>query len=430
MSLWARRFTVALAVALLLVLGTRVVIGSATRARLQEALAEFEETFGHRTLADLAPPAVPDRENVAPLVLDLVEELDEAQRSELADQVRRFQALPPSRWSVLERQLAADFVASCGPRERYAELAGRQESDFGLDYSRGWDTPLPPFVGILGIARCALIEGRLALSRGDLESFLVAYRVLVNVSRSQRTEPLLISQLISIAVERYQQYLAHQALGSGVLDLETIETLLAIDDRPSPRVGLARGLQAEALVLATTPSSVVLQGIEPEGRPLFLVAVERAVSYLVEPYGDLIRAATLENRSREIASLDGDLVETFRQRDEGTFYEASSLRRDVLAPNIEDILLKAYATETSAILSRAALGAARDIALGAPRAPRQLPDNPMTGDPIRWAATDDGFSLSAPEAEALWDERAGFSGSLPPIFDWVVGVPQSAAESD
>ena len=427
MSRWIRRFAVVAALVLLAALGARVVIGHSSRARLDNARDAFDSAYGARVLADLAPPPVALADNIAPVLLDMASELglEDPRWRKLAGRVAAFQTLAPEQWSEQQRLTADEFAVACGPMERYEELAALEQSNFELDYSIGWSVPLPPYLDVLLIAKCALTQGRLGLTAGDRHRFLTAYRALVNVSRGLRNEPLLIGQLMSIAVQRHHHYLLHQALGSGALDLVTIEALLAIDEGRSMREGVATGLQAEALLVAATPSQVVLVGLSDEAPLLHSASVEKAIAFLMEPTGDLIRAATIENRMREIESLDRHLVELVRELDEGTFYDDSSRRLDKLAPSIDDVLLKAYAADTTTALARSALAVARDLAAGLTEVSSPLLDDPISGAPIVWKATEGRLTGSAPEAAALWAERAVPGGSLPPIFEWSVAIPSS-----
>lgn len=422
-----RRVLVVLAVVLLAVLATRAVIGFSTRSQLESAREEFERKYGARVPADLAPPPVPGGDNIAPVLLALIEDLDSPERKHFSSAVGAFLQQAPTTWSAEQRRSVDNLVSACGPFKRYRDLADRQRSNFNVDYSQGWSKPLPPFIEILGVARCALMFGRVASLEGDRDSFLGSYQALVNISRAMQTEPILISQLIAIGVQKHQQYLLREALETGALDLETINLLLAIEEAPPMRAAIARGLKTEALMLAATPSRVALEVAVGHGRSFSVESAEKALAYLMEPTGDLIRKATIDNRSREVEALKGNLVESLHDLDAGNFYESSNLRRDQLAPNIEDIMLKAYASDTGGALAQSALEVARDIAVGQTELSGPSRDDPMTGEPIVWQRTEGHFAASAPGAAALWAERAAFTGNLPPVFEWVVIHPGEAA---
>ena len=424
MSRWIRRLAVVLALVALVVLGARAVVGHATRVQLETALKAFEREHGARLPADLAPPSVPETENVAPVLMDLIDELEteDLRWRNLAGRVAKFQSLPPIDWSEEQLRIAHEFAASCGPIDRFRDLAARKRSDFEIDYSKGWSTLLPPFVRLLIVGRCALIRGQLGLLAGDLDIFLVTYSALGNISAGLLNEPLLISQILSIGIKRQQHCLLHPALERGALDLEVVEAILGLGEGPSVRAGIARGLEAHALMVASTPSRLVLEVADDKELSMHLPSVEKVLNYLLEPRGDLIRLATIDNRSREIEALEHAAAELFRRLDDGSFYDAAHRRRDQLAPDIEDILLKAYAADTANALARTALEVARDVASSHNEPMTMIRADPMSGESLTRRATSTHVVVSAPGAAAIWDDRAGFTGNLPPIFEWPVAL--------
>jgi hypothetical protein len=214
---------------------------SAAGDAVEERLAAIREKGEPVTAEELAPPPVPDGENAAPLLqaaFDAQIEWEEQERAGIKDweDLLSCEGEPDLTLAKRALDLHADAVAK-------ARLAlARPKCRFDLDYSQSYAMLLPHLANLRALARLFALEAlvRSAEGRGDeaAESCLAA----LALGRMLEAEPILISQLVRIAITEIAVRSARHSLQRVAFPDEAVlrirERLLEIDPASFSRIGL------------------------------------------------------------------------------------------------------------------------------------------------------------------------------------------------
>ena len=216
--------------------------------RGRRALARCEQesrTRGEKLdLASFVPPLVPDAENfaMAPLLAQLakasrqeldrkpkppgspLERLDKVSLHQVGDskpapgsgdyemgkptdlvaRVRYLQKDPQQNSAANQREAARavlGWLTRWSPElEEFSIAANRPYARFSVDYSKGFAVPVPHLIYLLRFAQVYYLRAIAALEAGDTASALRDLRTLDRMQAAIRSEPLLISYLVRVAI--------------------------------------------------------------------------------------------------------------------------------------------------------------------------------------------------------------------------------------
>jgi hypothetical protein len=121
----------------------------------------------------------------------------------------------------------------------------RSGSDWGLHYERGIETEIPPLRAIIQLAKLNVAAGRLALEDGRLDEALVSVGRGAALAESLEGEPILIIQLVRLAIHRLNAGLVRQIIAGAELRAEQLDVLSKSLSGTNPRQALQRAMVVE-----------------------------------------------------------------------------------------------------------------------------------------------------------------------------------------
>lgn len=236
-----RRILVVLAGLLLLLLLLHLGLDATAARRLAGSVRLAEGRYGPLDPATLAPPPVADADNRAKAIRAAAE-LAPAPDPMLS-RFASFEEAGPSpelraaiSGVVLRNQIVLGLLD---------EARRRQASNWNVTYEDGVEARIPPLLQILNLAKLNAAAGRLALLEGRTADAVTAVSRGAAIAESMRQEPVLIMQLIRIAIDTYGLRLAREIVAAGPPGVpEVAEMEEAFRDR-SPRDSLHASLVAE-----------------------------------------------------------------------------------------------------------------------------------------------------------------------------------------
>lgn len=278
-----RRSLIGFGVVILVCVGGFFSWNAWTIRKLNDAKARFASAGLPMRIMDIAPPAVPEPENAAPLIKKITEitaRVDDNGSSfaDIVEKLKRFihQRAASAESNAITPQEARELLDRAPAKEILAlarEAADRPGFDMKLDYSLGAKLTLP-HVGPLRTAADALrVQIRLSIgNRANDEAARDIWRLL-NLADFLTREPTLISQLVRIvlingAIEELGHAVAANTLSEAwvlrfldrlaKIDLK-VEALLALDGE---RLAFGDAIFAEMISGKMGPSGEL---IDPEG---------------------------------------------------------------------------------------------------------------------------------------------------------------------
>lgn len=206
------------------------------------------------TLAELDAwyPAVPDAENAALLYLEAMAALEATDTEHLRELFRttrefaRIADYPPAHAAALH-----DIAADMAPiRDLLAEASRKPASRFAIDLTRGYWSDTPDLVALRDLAAVQYLVAEAALLDGDTGAAVEHHAGLLSLGGALAEEPLLLSQMMGIAVHRIafqglERMLNHAPLDAG--QLRTLDAAYAEARRPG---SFQRAMAGERCIMA------------------------------------------------------------------------------------------------------------------------------------------------------------------------------------
>lgn len=329
---------------------------------------------------------------------------NDAEWGELIGDIGRY----PSDWTDEMRESLRKLVAAIEPyMQRIRDLAREDGPIYPLDFSKGHAMELPHLAPLRHSARLLAADALVAAESGDIGRGVDDIDAVLGLSDALQGEPLLISQLVRIAVAGIA-FNSMRLLPESGLAPEYYERLMAHLAVADHREAFASGFAGEAAIMEVffnDPEGIQL--MSNSGDPIELGLVRLYASPLAAPLRNSDEAATLE------------ILQQIQAAGALPFYEARpeidrvDERIDSLSflQPISAMMLPALGramqaqARLEAMLDLAQLGLAteqfRDATGNLPPAlgvvqeylPGALPLDPFTGDPYVYRPTDPGFLL-------------------------------------
>ena len=207
-----RRLGLGLGALLLLALVVSLVMHLTGRSKYAASVAAFQEVLGDvvpdprpaalmAQIASYAPEPVADVDNAARYLVAGAEAVVWGEGE--YDVVRELAAMPVADWAVEQRQILTRVLdRNRGALDTMSSAVPLPDHDFGLDYDDIMNVEVPDLLGQLRAGVLLSLEGRLALTEGDLDLGFEALDNLDRMSRALREEEVLIFSLVAHVTER------------------------------------------------------------------------------------------------------------------------------------------------------------------------------------------------------------------------------------
>ncbi len=413
---WRRRFIVG-SVAVFVV-APAVLGGIAWRSQavLEQEMQAIRAKGFPASPADLEKscPAPPKEKNAAETYQQSFQIQDKTtSRAQYDDMMRQYNDTPKRGplAEALHQQMAAYLEANAEALRLLHDAAGRTESRYPLDFSKGFNMPLSHLGKLRQSARLLQIEAFVAAEDGDTRRALDAVTAALAVGNSIRQEPVLISQLVRIACHGITLDAVKRMVAVAAFSEEELAALagaLKAEEDPGALTRTLAGERVLGMIAFENPEQV-LGGI-PEVQSLGPVGVS-AVSGLVR-----ITGAASGDRRRFLSAME-DMI-TASQR---PLHEALPMM-EALDPRLqaERSWIPSFTDSFVPAMTRVGVAFARDAAtLASAQAsvaveryrlahggavPEQLRDlvpaflpavpmDPFDGKPLRFRRDDSGYSL-------------------------------------
>jgi hypothetical protein len=390
------------ALLILALLALRTIVNVTTGHRLSSAVDEIEQRWGPLRLSALAPPPVDDARNRAKLVRAASEALvvEEEDRTFLREFLRA------SERSEAQRETLSAMVDHNRLAFEILDASfERPETNWEIRYEEGITADVPPLLDIVYLARLNAAD---ALLRLDEQGAHAAARSVVRglaLAESLSAEPILIGQLVRIAIFREHVAVIREILTRAEPDVATLETLGRALEPSGTSKGIHLGLRGE---LGFTFE--VLQAIDRgqhQGEVDTIWLVQTGL------FRWLWRPLLREDMRFSLLHLDGvlgcQLLPPHRRRAEcadDPFRAAPGFFHLVSRSSIPDLrgaVLRGDLQEAQLVLARTALALRRSrLDLGSyPDALSDLvpdhlaepPVDPFTGEPPEYRRREGGFLL-------------------------------------
>lgn len=377
------------------------------------ARAEFEAEIGALDPKAHVPAEVPADRNGADLWLEAAEAIqwipeDDPRIRRLGDGRPWTPELLVEAEGLLERyERALDLAA---PARR------AEGSNFHLDYSSPQTAALN--TGLLPLSRLLHIQGRAALrGTGDLAAAADAAESLDALGRAMAAEPLMIYQLIRLAISGRHLDLVEELLSRPDLDLQTLERL-----QRGLGAELDDGAYFDALAVEAAPYRRILGvgGESSETSPLGRLTLalsrpfdEAAMLSLYQAIGEASREPIADVYGYTKEAMDRPLV----------FAPAA----DMLIPNLAELPVRHRLRIAGRRLARLAVAArGSHLTDGTyPARPMDLGldgdnlEDPLAGGELTWTLGDDGsLTFAFPDAAEFWEDRSEGSHYPAPPLAW------------
>jgi hypothetical protein len=178
----------------------------------------------------------------------------------------------PTRGHLLDAEAKAQLTAILATNQTLLELlhstTALTNSRYPADLTQGFNTLLPHLAKVKGSVQLLAAEALLDASNGDIEKMLAALRAAGAVANSMAEEPLLISQLVRIAVWAIISKRCELILNGATLSddqLSAMQALFRDGERP---YAMARGLGGErasglAVFMGSKDQNSLFSGTDP-----------------------------------------------------------------------------------------------------------------------------------------------------------------------
>lgn len=306
---------------------------------------------------------------------------------------------PLAQWSgedlTAARRLVAEGETALTVFARASELDATRSS-FELDWEEGSELIIPNLLAILRGARLLLVDTKLALAEGRMDDARQAARSLWTLAHVTYNEPIMIFDLIAVAIERHYWEAVHEIVLGGGEDV--LATAVELSRQVDLDEAFRRSVAGEAFFL----SDITDAGMESYVTTRELTAWDRYVrlplkSYAIAKTIDYYRGVLREVPGKtltELRTLPGKPlpVPDFPGSEEATV-------------NLDSVALKQKMLEAQRVLASAAL-ALLDTAREDGTYPAEIPGrptSPLDGQPLAWQPED--LVVSLPGAREMWEER-------------------------
>jgi len=425
-----RKRWIRFAAAVVAVLAVHAALTLVMTARTQPVFDDFVARFGPMSASAHRPAVVDDASNKARAVRAAAEVMVVPPvKDGGAKPYESFGSWSNEALTAADRDLVRKVVDDNAVALRLLDLAAaRPGANWDLHYERGLEMDIPPLLRIMQLAKMNAAAGRLALEEGGVDDALTAVRRGTAIEASLGGEPVLIVQMIRLAVSRIHLRLVEKIIATATLAPAQLAALRSsipgIDPRDSIRQASIVETKAldEVLRGATVGSIARLRG---EGTDGFLgVGVVRAIA---RPYLLSEEKLWLELMTRRIDALASPL---YARRDGGS------------APKLRpwNVLVRLLNPEDKGLEERADLAESRErlagVAIAVERrrletgtTPRTLADlvpaylpalpvDPLTGSAFGYET--DG---TAWRVHSAFDWRSKEYARLhDPVLDWSRGM--------
>lgn len=349
--------------------------------RLESARARFAQQIGEPDYAALATATPETADNAATWLERGMQALPADGDSE---DLARLAALRPAAWTAADSRLAESALAPNRDALDLLRRAAYRRGRFEFDFSQGARTPLPDYLTLLRASKLLQVDARGALVRGDRVTALLDLETLSAAIDTLSADPILVSKIIALALDRQYLDLARDMLAAEPGDAHLLDSLEGHFEDRDLAASLRLGLHGEGAFIASIP-------IAATSHPGRLAAL------VLSPLDDLFKADSLDDYSDLAERLDRPWPELSTlfgsMRDSPRFWNL----RVRLVANLEDTARRLKALESAYSLARAASHYARTGEVEA------LGDDPFSGEPYDIAPlAGGGMSFSSPSAEALW----------------------------
>ena len=374
------------------------------------------------------------------------------------------QSGPPTNYFPIAKEPqapAADVLLALSKFEANRQLliaaAARPQARFWVNYDAGFGTMFPHLARLKASSQYLSLHANAALKAGDKVTALEDVRILFRLMETFRGEPILISQLVRIAMLQ----IALQPVWEGLADRQWTEADLSVIESELGKLDFLadyqlamRGERACEIWAVDYIHREALAGFdemfgrnEPSGRPELGRSLGRALFRLVpagwfdqnklslcrlqEEY--MLSVVVLEDRRVDPSTAaKGDTV---IEHQEGRLF---NMLARILLPALGRAAEKSARAQTSVDLARVACALERyRVANGqfpetlaglAPKFIEKLPHDVINGEPLKYRCTDDGqfvlYSVGWNETDDGGTVGLTKNGNLnPDQGDWVWRYP-------
>lgn len=207
-----------LGVFFLVLIAAHVALNILWGMQLRNTLRDLKAQGKLKTIEELKPPHVPDDENAA-LLYEKVFELmttgeggtpyipgkTMGQANKRISDIRDFfneATLDPTKWTMAQEQKFSEIVNAPDIKNLFSifeEAAKKQECNFNLDYEKGFNGILPPYILARMMAKLFAAKAQLEAKSGNVDKAMDTILTGLRTSNHFKYEPNLISQMIRIA---------------------------------------------------------------------------------------------------------------------------------------------------------------------------------------------------------------------------------------
>jgi len=427
-----RKRWIRFAVAVLLIVAAHVALTLFVASRTQPVIDDFVARYGPMSVTAHRPPFVEDRANKARAVRAAAEVM----------------VLPPVKEGGTKRH--EDFAAgrdkdlTASDRDAIRKVvednalalslldlaAARTGTNWDLHYERGLEMDIPPLLRIMQLAKMNAAAGRLALEDGRWDDALTAVRRGTAIGASLESEPVLIVQLIRLAVAKSNLVLVNRILSGADLRAEQVAALRSAIPGENARHAMQEAFVAETKALAQLTRGE--SGVRPySGWRTDGVMGSAIVRAIARPFLLNEERVWLAFTMRRIGELDSPR-HARRDPGPGPKVHGWNVLVRIIARDDKTILERADLAEAGAALAEAAIAVERHrIEKG--RAPATLaelvpaylsavPIDTLTGRAFHYQTNGAAWRVRSEfDRTTMQVERIGLG--VPQPLDWSRGTP-------
>jgi len=245
------------------------------------------------------------------------------------------------KWTEEERAKVIEFLNA--NRELISEI--RRIADAGgpfavLDYSKGFAMELSHLAKLRAYARLLAADAALASAHGDYGEMVKDLNAIMNLANAAGEEPILISQLVRIAITSILYTNVSQTVPADNLPPDMVRQLLQITDGAEGRSGFANTFSGEGLMGLEAFDDIRSGDVDSTGIP-----ANGMDTFLMQLYGSFIARPFLYMDQEAYADIMGRMTDAM----ELPFYEAK--------PELERINTEIESLPRTRVLSRMLLPA-------------------------------------------------------------------------
>lgn len=213
--------------------------------KLERELKALKDFGAPLTLAEIAPPAVPDEENAALLyqkAFTLMQEGNKEERKAFKAVFKGSRINWPEADTLLIRSL---LKKNEGALDLVRQATLRDKCRFPLEYEKGYGMLVPHLSKMRQPARLLAAKALLQNEEGKIEEALKTCQIGFRLGKSLLTEPILISQLVRIAINAITSQALEVILNQNEAQPTTYEALIRELDDLEGHTAFARSLETE-----------------------------------------------------------------------------------------------------------------------------------------------------------------------------------------